>query len=214
MNPNGNAGGSEAPNDQQGKLPTDPTPTPPEAPAPHGDEQVANPAAKKYAEEAAAARKTVRELEAKLAELTQADEARKLAELTDTQRAQAEAETHRTRAEALAKTLLERDIAEAANKAGITAPDLAAMAIAPNVKLDAKGIPTNLDELMKTFVEAHPQLIAPTPGSNQGRANPGRDSGQPTGRVYTTDELSDYAFWTEHKADIDQAMREGRIRSN
>ena len=214
MNPNGNAGGSEAPTDQPGKLPTDPTPPTPEAPAPQADDKVENPAAKKYAEEAAAARKTVRELEAKLAEYTKAEETRKLAELTDTQRAQAEADTHKTRAEALAAKLLERDIADAANKAGITAPDLAALAIAPNVKLDAHGVPTNLDELMKAFVEAHPQLIAPTPGSNQGRANPGRDSGQPAGRVYTTDELSDYAFWTEHKVDIDAAMREGRIRSN
>lgn len=214
MNPNGNAGGTDAPTGQPGQRPNDPTPPTPEAPAPQVDDKVENPAAKKYAEEAAAARKTVRELEAKLAELTQADEARKRAELSETERAQAEAAEHRTRADALAARLLERDIEAAATKAGINAPDLAAMAIAPNVKLDAKGLPTNLDELMKAFAEAHPQLVAPAPGSNQGRANPGRDSGQPTGRVYTTDELADFDFWTANRADIESAMRDGRIRSN
>lgn len=214
---------SQGTGEGNGQAPTSPTPngqapteTPPQTPNTPNGQAPTTPSG----EDASAARLKV--IEAELAEarreaaaLRTAEADRKKAELTEAERAKQEAQEAKAALEAARATLLERDIAEAARKAGITEPDLAALDIRAKVKVDASGQPTNLDALIKAFTEAHPSLVAPAPGSNQGRANAPRDAANtPKGRVYTQAELEDFSFYLEHQADIEVAMREGRIKTD
>lgn len=75
------------------------------------------------------------------------------------------------------------------------------------IEFEDDGAPKNLDSVLATLLKAKPHLAA------NGSVNAGaRGTASASGRIYTTTELNDRAFYEKNRADIQAAAREGRIR--
>ena len=166
----------------------------PPTPAPgaeSGNEStVANPAAKRYADEAAAERKQRKELEAKLAKFEEAQKQAELAKLGDLERTQkqlAEAQ------ERLASYEVERQqfrlmqaVGKAAAQLNLIDPDAAMLMLQAGgeVEYDSDGQPANVQKLLEKLVAAKPYLVTAQsangqkpvvqPPSSGGATNPAR----------------------------------------
>ncbi len=148
-------------------------------------------ALRKAREEAIQHRKKLDEIEAARtsAERAKMDEAsRAKAELED---AKKQLETIRAHAR---DNALEAAVALKARELGIVYPDLAKLAIASSVQFGDDDKPQNVDELLRAFVQTHPNLTsASAVSANTSIANAPRPQGQ---IVITREQRGDMA-WVE-----------------
>lgn len=169
----------------------------PSTPAPGADvtgTDIANPVAKKYADEAAAERKARRELEAKLAQYEAAQQQAELAKLGDLERLQKQhttlQEQHAALQAELQSTRLLREINRHGPSLNLIDPDAAQLMLerGGEIEYDSDGKPTNVAKLLEKLVAEKPYLIAaaqpggaslasrPAPSSG-GATNPSRAAG-------------------------------------
>jgi hypothetical protein len=164
---------------------TDPQPpqgTPsPASPEPGGDEQVNNPAARKYAEEAATERKARKALEAKLAEYQKRDQEAENAKLGDLEKAQKQAAELAKQVEVYRKAAAVSELKVAAKDAGAISVNAVVAILAGQIEYGDDGAPTNVAELLKGLTQDEPQLFksatpepAKPPVSSGGATSPGR----------------------------------------
>lgn len=150
--------------------PTAPT-QPPTPPAADGSPQtpptdtpiVANPEAQKYAAEAAANRKALREAEKRIAEYEAAQKAADDAKLSEVERASkraADAERQLAdRTRAFQERIISSDIQLNAAKLGIIDPDAAAKLLDwSGLEYDEDGLPTNAAALLEQLLVSKPYL--------------------------------------------------------
>lgn len=179
-------------------APSDPQPpqgTPPASPAPGENEQVSNPAAKKYADEAAAERKARKALEAKLAQYEAAQKEAELAKLGDLERTQKQLADLTKQLETTRKGAGISELKVAAQAAGANSPAVVAKLLASDLEYDADtGAPSNVAELVEKLAKEEPTLFKPAtepqrpPVSSGGASNPGR--GAPAGRPTKADVMT------------------------
>jgi protoporphyrinogen oxidase len=137
---------------------------------------------------ARAADKRAKELEARLKEFEDRDK-------TEAQRLQEERDALKAERDQLAFEQMRREVAE---EKGLTPAQARRLVGTTREELEADA-----DDVIQTFpVKTAPKVIGDV---GQGAR---MESGQ---RVYTTKELSDFAFYTKNKEDILLAQREGRI---
>jgi hypothetical protein len=106
----------------------------------------------------------------------------------------------------------------AAGKLGIVDPEAAVKLLDWSVLEYAEdGSPKNVTAALTALVEARPWLktqepaAAPPPGQPARTANPARQTTPPAERIWTQAEIADPAVWRQHREEITQAMREGRV---
>lgn len=180
-----------------------PEPTPPApTPAPTSDLEARLKAAN---DEAAANRRKAKAAEDRLAAL----EAEKLTDAEKLERDHkatlAELDATRARARDLA---ISNELTTAAVAAGIRPEDAKAF-LAAGIELDADGNPQDVANKVAELVKARPYLVI---GTVPGQAGPGASApGSSQKPTYTRKQLTDPAFYEEHRADIQAAASEGRI---
>lgn len=162
---------------------------------------------RKLSAEAAAYRRKVRELEAKLkqyeeAQLSEQEKLqRRLAEL---ERQQAEWERQRQ------ETVLRYETMLAAQRMGIVDPDAAWRLIDMNaIEFDEDGNPSNLDAVLRALVQERKWLAG---GAQISASNPATNT--PAARIFTRSQLRDPKFFREHRDEIMQAVRDGRVQED
>ncbi len=138
------------------------------------------------------------------------------AKLSDTERLTkriAELERQHTDASrAQQERILRYEAQLAASKLAIVDPDAAVKLMDWSaLEYDEAGQPTNIESVLKELVKQRPYLAATAaPAPQPSPTNPARQT--PTGaRTYTVSQLKDFGFYAANKADIQAAMREGRI---
>lgn len=132
----------------------------------------------------------------------------------------------RDRAAKAEERLLNAEIKAAATRAGMVKPEFAARFLdASKYERDEDGTITNLDDLFSELLESEPWLkreidskpadkASPTPPAVPAVRRAGAASsaaGSPAGTVFTSAQIADRAFYTAHKAEIEAALRDGRI---
>lgn len=163
--------GSGAPTDQQPKLGNEANSTD----ASQRDESIANPEAKRYADEAAAHRKRVRELEAKLKEFEDSklsDQQRIEKQLAELQQQHSEYQT------ASQQRILKALVRAEATDLGIN-PSLAARLVdLADIEFDDDGEPKNLRKLLKSAAEQFGLSAQPAKPavSSGGATNPAKSA--------------------------------------
>jgi Phage minor structural protein GP20 len=210
-----------------GSQPQRGTPTEPQSPAgttgeteqtqPGGDgSAIQNPEAKRYADEAAQWRTTARKAEADLKKFQDAQltaEEKRERDFEAAQKAATDAQRE------LQELKLSRAIERQAATLKIISPEIAAKLLDwADIDYDDNGAPKNLEKLLSALVTTYPHLAQPdaTQASAHtagGATNPGRSAQiSPTGApVFRVSQLADFEFAMAHKAEIEQATREGRI---
>lgn len=158
---------------------------------------------RKLSAEAAAYRRRVRELEAKLREYEEAqmsEQERLRKRLAELEREQAEQLRHRQELVVRYEAML------AAQKLGIVDPDAAyrLMDLAA-IEFDDDGRPTNVEAVMRQLLQQRPYLA---PQSQLSPSNPAT-GGRPG--FFTRSQLRDPKFFQEHRDEIMRAVAEGRI---
>lgn len=130
------------------------------------------------------------------------------AQLSELERAQQQAKEATDALNATRARVARYEIEKAAGKLGIIDPDVAATLIASALELDEHGIPTNAESLLRQLVKDKSYLAnsAAVGGSatNSARTN------TPQG-YFTRAQIADLDFYGKHQAEIDTAIREGRI---
>lgn len=104
-------------------------------------------------------------------------------------------------------------IIQAAVKAGISDPDAAVKLIERGgIKLNDDGTVEGVEDAVKSLIESKPYLkgTAPAVNSGGGPANPD-PNGTGTPPAFTRSQIEDHKFYTEHQAEIDKAVDEGRV---
>lgn len=188
--------GAGAPPSEPGQQPPSgapqalsPTPAAPATPPANGTqpsepETVANPEAKKYADEAAKTRTELKAAQKRLAELEAAEQKRKDAELTDLQRAQKAAQDAEARLADLTRASRERiiraEVRVQAASVGIK-PELAARLIDTSeipAEADDDGMAKEIGKLLARLAKDNPELVTKPNGGQQG----GQGGQQPNGQ--------------------------------
>lgn len=158
------------------------------------------------------AKEATKRLKAFDAERQQAEEAklseaeRQTKRIADLERQQAERER------AAQERILRYEVQLAAQQHGLVDPDAAVKLLDwGRVEYDDAGQPTNLSTLLKDLVKTKPYLAAqPATGPAASPANPARQTPSAS-RTFTVSQLRDFRFYEANKAEIQQAMREGRV---
>jgi hypothetical protein len=179
---------------------------------------------------------TIRQLREaeKVAKKQAADHAKRVAEYEQKDRERAEAEmTERDRLaaqldRATAELQLERqqnrdainryEVERSAAKLNIVDPEAAVKLLDwGSLEYDTDGRPIDVDAALTALVEAKPYLIKATetpaakPRAAANPTNPATRTQAPGQRIYTMAEFENYPFYQANKADMEAAMREGRI---
>lgn len=120
----------------------------------------------------------------------------------------------RTQAETKVKSyqakLAAESVKSAAQKLGITDPDVAAHMVATSLEYDDDGAPKNTEAALRDLLKAHPSLA--NAGSLAGSvANPSSHAVASSNQRFTTAQLADLDFYNKNLTAIHKAMREGRI---
>lgn len=198
---------------------------------------VANPEAQRYAAEAAANRKALRDAEKRIAEFEAAQKAAADAQLSEVERAQKRATdaerqlADRTRA--FQERVISADIQLNAAKLGIIDPDAAAKLLDwSGLEYDDDGLPTNATALLEQLLTSKPYLRGAATSANgspvaqQLAQQNGQQQTQqtiaPTNAARTTgpisvtpDQYLDKAFRAEfrkqYNQDITQAVTQGKV---
>lgn len=157
-------------------------------------------------------------LRARLRELEEAEQKRAEAEMSELERAQKRADDAEQRAALVAQQArdhrLRADIATIGQKLGLAAPadDVARLLDLAAVEVDADGYPVDVEKLLADLVEQRPYLKGAAAPVVTGGAAANPPSGGPASRgTFTKTQLADRAFYEQHRAEIEVAMREGRI---
>lgn len=122
--------------------------------------EVGNPEAKKYAEEAAATRKQLRDAQAKLAEYEKAQQDAELAKLGDLEKVSKQLEQVSAQAATYKATIASLVAQLEASKLGIVDPEVAATLIQSKLELGDDGRPTNAGDLLSALLKEKPYLKA------------------------------------------------------
>lgn len=159
---------------------------------------------RKLSAEAAAYRRRVRELEAKLKQYEEAqlsETERLQRKISDLERQQAEWDRQRQ------ETVLRYETMLAAQRLGIIDPDAAWRLLdLSSVEYDDEGNPTNIEAVLRGLVQKRPWLAGQSamPASNPA-------TGTAAMRTFTRSQLRDPAFFRQHRDEIMKAVAEGRI---
>jgi hypothetical protein len=167
-------------------APTTPPASSDQQPVPGATEAVSNPEAKKYADEAAAARTALKAAQAELKKFQDAQQAAELAKLGDLEKAQKQLSDTQKQLDAYKARIADYAVQMAAQKLGIRDPEVAATLIRAQLTLGDDGAPTNAEELLKDLLKSKPYLKADEPTQQQqqrvtpGATNPGRGTSSGT----------------------------------
>ncbi len=163
--------------------------------------------------EAIAERKRRQEFEAKVKEFEDA----KLSESERTTKALAESEARRTDLERqLQEMRVRAAIERKAGTAGIVDPEAAYRLLDHSaLEYEDDGQPTakSLEQAVAALVRDRPYLVGQQAGAGGQRTSvmaPGRSAGA-AGGTFTASQLADREFYLAHRAEIEAAMREGRV---
>lgn len=228
--PNTSTGAQGQPAAAQSDPQSDPTQA---APA------VANPEAQKYAAEAAANRKALRDAEKRIAEFEAAQKAAEDAKLSEVERASkraADAERQLAdRTRAFQERIISGDIQLNAAKLGIIDPDAAAKLLDwSGLEYDDDGLPTNATALLEQLLAAKPYLRGANAAANasapvaqqiaqqQGQQGQGQPQIPTTNAARSTGAISvtpDQYLSKEYRAefrkqygqDLTQAVTQGKV---
>jgi hypothetical protein len=150
-----------------------------------------------------------RELEA-LRQAQMSDSEKRDARLADLERAQADWERERQ------DLVLERTVERQASKLGFADPADALGLLDRNaLEFEADGNPRNVEAQLQALAKAKPYLLARTTTSaGSWDAGTGGQTSASGSRIYTRQELRDPKFYADNQADIERALREGRIRNS
>jgi hypothetical protein len=214
-NPQAGSGASTGVPPQQGTPPPSPEPGDgsPSTQAPN----VNNPEAKKYADEAAAARAELKKLQGRIAQFEQAQKQAELDKLGDLEKAHKQLDEYKAKVADLEieqqQYRLAREITRLAPKLGLVDPDLAMLALQNGGELetDDRGNYTNVERLLEKLVADRPYLLSgngnqpKAPPQSGGATNPGRGqtptANQPRPDAKTAYQqrraLSDKSLWKQ-----------------
>ncbi|NOZ27971.1 MAG: hypothetical protein GXP39_07965 [Chloroflexi bacterium] len=159
---------------------------------------------RKLRAEAAQYRKRLRELERTLEEKEEA-------ELSEQERLQRRVAEYEARLAELERERQERtlqyEVKLRASQMGIVDPDAAWRLLdLASIEFDEDGTPLNVDQALQELVKAKPYLRGQPAAAGVSPTNPPRRQ-----QVFTRSQLRDPKFYAEHKDEIMQALREGRI---
>ncbi len=159
--------------------------TPTSSDALAADEPISLEDARKLRSEAINLRKREKEALALLKGYQDKEEAAKLAAMGDLEKAQKINADAQKQIQTYKDQLVLEKVVNAAHKAGIIDPELAALAVKGQLEFDDNGMPTNLDKALEDLVKNKPYLKAPEPGSPHARVAPATGANNP-GRAHVT----------------------------
>ena len=100
----------------------------------------------------------------------------------------------------------------AAGKLGIVDPDAAVKLLDwSSLEYADDGTPKDVDKALKLLLRERPYLAGGPTSPQMAATNGATRASQPGSRLYTKSELASYEFYSANRADIQLAMRQGRI---
>ena len=144
----------------------------------------------------------------KLRTASLSEDERRTKRLADLEREQADWQRERQ------ELILERSVERQAAKLGFIDPaDAMALLDRSALEFDTDGSPRDVDRHLAALAKAKPHLLSQPRSSGSFDAGTGARGGTGT-RTYTREQLKDPTFYAANRADIEAALREGRIHTN
>lgn len=117
------------------------------------------------------------------------------------------------------RTRIDYEIRDKANKLGIVDPEVAAKLInSEAIEFEEDGSPKNIEGLLTELVEQKPYLVGKAEkqsvGSGANTSTEEQGAKPIWGQSELRDKLQDHSWYVEHKAEVDSAVREGRVDPN